>query len=168
MPVHNPNLSIKYINQRLLHLRCTTMFTNSVFTLFFGLTREMHKIRPHGRLVFGKDSAHCIEITTTPEGRDKVVIHFIIAMNFGFVEIHCDNREHRDRQHWYTTVIKPLSGPDSAKFIGCLKYTNKWTGYVVETAYTIDRPWHLHGIPRNIENKRENAMTLKDIAALCQ
>jgi hypothetical protein len=140
------------------------MFTNfvSVLTIRNALLEEIYLIRPRScEWVFKEEFAYLIERTTGPTGPDRVVTHFVISAGYNFVKIRCV-------KHEYTTIIMPSSGPDSAKFTGRLKYTNQHTQNIVKTAYAIDRPWHLHGIPRNIENGYEEVMTVEDIAALCQ
>jgi hypothetical protein len=140
------------------------MFTNfiSALTIRNALLEEVYRIRTRScKWVFKEEFAYLIERTTGPAGPDRIIIHFVISVGYNWVKIRCD-------KHSYTTIIMPSSGPGSAKFTGRLKYTNRLTKNVVKTAYAVDRPWHLHGIPRNIENGYEKVMTVEDIAAVCQ
>jgi hypothetical protein len=113
----------------------------AAYTLYDALLRDIHKIRPKAELVQREGRVSCIE--QTPHG---IITHFIVSMIFDGVKIYCAKPEHP-----YVTLIQPSSGPGSALFTGHLKYTNLLTGNVVKTAYAIERPWWLHGIPRNIE-----------------
>ena len=113
----------------------------AAYTLYDALLTDIHKIRPKAEVVHHKGHAFCIERT-----RHEIVTHFVVSMIFDGVKIHCAKPEHP-----YVTLIRPSSGPGSAQFTGHLKYTNLLTGNVVKTAYAIERPWWLHGIPRNIE-----------------
>ena len=114
----------------------------AAYTLYDALLADIHKIRPRAEVVHHKGHAFCIERTTST----TLVTHFIISMLPDGVKIYCAKPA-----HLYVTLIQPSSGPGSAQFTGHLKYTNLLTGNVVKTAYAIERPWWLHGIPRNIE-----------------
>ena len=125
---------------------CKAMHAQSSYTLFDALLKDIYVIRPNSELVHRQVSDRhqvlCIE-----RKEDRTVLHFILSRSPTSVSLYCAKP-----QHPYVSVIWPSDSFSTARFAGRMRYVNKKTGNVVDTAYALDRAWWLHGLPRNIEH----------------